>query len=411
MEEYDIEEGYSHIIYEEHPARVYQIFSYLLSKGIPGLCLTSTYPKKLTKRYKIDEAEIIWISETKAEGAINPQRLDFEIARAVNRFIEANKGGTMLIDCIEFLVLSNGFDKVRKYLKRLIDTASINDITLLVSVNPDSFTKENLTTLARDFDKIIDVKEVEKKRKITARRAEGEVVEKYPRTAIPPAAGSAGAAITHGAPSSAAVEGHPSTAVAEGEKAHVADAEEWFRLGLQADRDGKYEEAILYYTKALKINPKDVRSLFNKGVDLLMLRRPAEALECFDRALKINPHDAEIWSNRGIALRALGRIEEAIECYDRALAINPNDAGVWSNKGVALRALGRIEEAIECYDRALAINPNDAGVWSNKGVALHKLGRLREAIECYDKALAIDPNRKVARINKEYALKELGLKK
>jgi tetratricopeptide (TPR) repeat protein len=41
-------------------------------------------------------------------------------------------------------------------------------------------------------------------------------------------------------------------------------------------------------------------------------------------ALKINPDDHESWYNRGFVLRELGRYQEAIECFDKALSIDPS---------------------------------------------------------------------------------------
>ncbi len=427
----DIEEGFTYLLYEDKTDESYKLFSKLTDKGLPGLCFTATFPKKLKKRYKLDNTEIIWISEMKAEGAVNPTRLDFEIAKGLNNFFGDNEKGVIFIDCFGYLVLSNGFDKVRKFVKKLNDTASLNDATVLVSINPEAFTKETVMTLSRDFDNVEDIrKRIQRVHglrcpscgNVNSSNAsnctlcgfhlkvddgEPDVQDPLPQTtapqsppsmpappapdpqpaAAPPAAGQPGISI----PDSI---GEPRTS--------------WYNKGVGLDRQKRSEEAIDAYNKALDINPNDVRSLFNKGVDLQMLGRVDEALACYDKALSITPNDGEVWSNKGIALRTLGRTEEAVQCYDRALELNPRDAGVWSNRGVALRGLGRTEEAIQSYNRALDINPNDAGVWSNKGVALHRLGRLKEAVECYDRALALDPNRNVPKKNREVALRELG---
>jgi Flp pilus assembly protein TadD len=401
------------------------------------------------KRYKLSNTEMIWISEMKAEGAVNPTRLDFEIAKGMNHFFDSQEKGVIFIDCFGYLVLSNGFDKVRKFIKKLNDTASLNDATVLVSINPEAFTKETVMTLSRDFDSVEDLRKriqrvhgqrcpscgnvnpnnasncslcgaglgtsgMQAETKPESPEMDSELpppLQADPPTQqpqAPPAMEKAQAQQPPAAQAKAPTMPQQQPGQKELPDSLAQPRTSWYNKGVAFDRQKRTEEAIDAYNKALEINPHDVRSLFNKGVDLQMLGRTDEALACYETALSVTPNDAEIWSNKGIALRMMGRTDEAVQCYDRAIELNPRDAGVWSNRGVALRAVGRMEEAIQSYNRALDINPNDAGVWSNKGVALHKLGNLKEAVECYDRALALDPNRSVPRKNREVALRELG---
>ena len=53
---------------------------------------------------------------------------------------------------------------------------------------------------------------------------------------------------------------------------------------------GKYQEAIEWYDKALKIDPNNVFALNNKGLALSNLGKYEEAIEWFDKALKIDPN-------------------------------------------------------------------------------------------------------------------------
>jgi len=56
-------------------------------------------------------------------------------------------------------------------------------------------------------------------------------------------------------------------------------------------RCGRREEALAYYDKALAIKPDYAEALFNRGIVLRDLKRPAEALASFDRVLAIAPED------------------------------------------------------------------------------------------------------------------------
>nr|MDO8082566.1 tetratricopeptide repeat protein [Candidatus Freyarchaeota archaeon] len=136
---------------------------------------------------------------------------------------------------------------------------------------------------------------------------------------------------------------------------------------------GKYEEAIKFYDKALKINPQDVVALTNKGTALDQLGRYEDAVECFDNVLEINPKDAEAINNKGSSLIKLNRYEEAIECFNEALTINPNNFVTHYNKGIAQGKLGKYEEAIRSYDATIKIVPDYAIAIYSKGATLLNL--------------------------------------
>ena len=97
----------------------------------------------------------------------------------------------------------------------------------------------------------------------------------------------------------------------------------------------------------------------DKGDELNQQRRYEEALPYFDRALKISPRFCLAYVNKGIALKNLGRLDEAITCYDTIIGeVNPRYKKAWHNKAVALWTKGEINEARACVDKALEIDPN-----------------------------------------------------
>ena len=65
-------------------------------------------------------------------------------------------------------------------------------------------------------------------------------------------------------------------------------------------------------------------ALDNKGLALYNLGKYEEAIEWYDKVLKIDPNDVNALNNKGLALNNLGKYQEAIEWYDKALEIDPN---------------------------------------------------------------------------------------
>jgi tetratricopeptide (TPR) repeat protein len=170
----------------------------------------------------------------------------------------------------------------------------------------------------------------------------------------------------------------------------------------------KYEDAISYYSSLIEsdLNPNHYYLwLSNRGLALYKQGRYEEAIDSFSKALDLHPYYAEAWYNRGLSLNALNRNKEAIECYDKAIETEPHYIDAWHSKGLAFAALAKYREAIECYDKAIEIEPHYIDAWLiiSKGLAFAALAKYREAIECYDKALELDP--KFADVRNELLIK------
>ena len=163
-------------------------------------------------------------------------------------------------------------------------------------------------------------------------------------------------------------------------------------LGNALRDKGKMDEAIDAFAKALSINPNYVEAYYNLGVALYAQGKLDEAIEAFMKALSLNPQHADIYYYLGLALQNRGENDEAIEAYTRALSLNPNYAEAYNNLGVALFNKGEIHQAIEVFIKALSIDPNYADAYYNLGNALQDTHKIDHAITAYEKALLLNPN-------------------
>ncbi len=164
-----------------------------------------------------------------------------------------------------------------------------------------------------------------------------------------------------------------------------------YNIGNALIGQGKTEEAIASYRKVLEIKPDYPEVYNNMGVAFSHLRKPDETMECYKKALEINPNYAEAYNNMGNALKGQNRLDEAIDYYKKALTVRPNYAEAHYNMGNTLNAQGKYEETIACYRKVLEISPNHPESYNNMGNAFKNQGKPDQAIECYTKALAIDP--------------------
>ncbi len=169
----------------------------------------------------------------------------------------------------------------------------------------------------------------------------------------------------------------------------------------------RYDEAIACYDVAIKLNSNNAAYHHNKAIALQNLKRYDEAIACYDVAIKLNSTDANCYYNKGCLLASLKRYDEAIICYEAALKLNPNNAAYHSSKSNTLDDLKRYDEALIGYEIALKLNPNDAACHRNKGIVYTKLKRYIEALVCYEAALKLNPNNAAYHFSKSNTLDDL----
>ena len=150
---------------------------------------------------------------------------------------------------------------------------------------------------------------------------------------------------------------------------------------------GRLEEAEHYIRLALNEYANSDTTLYNYGLILKSLRRPAEALERFTQALQINPAIAETWNNRGTVFNDLKQYDDAIKDFDRALTLNPAYAEAFFNKGKSLSLLKRYDEAFSTFEAVLTLKPGLAEAWVGRGNVLFEWKRYDDALAAYDQAL------------------------
>lgn len=155
---------------------------------------------------------------------------------------------------------------------------------------------------------------------------------------------------------------------------------------------GQFDAAIDSYGHALKINPDDAKTHFNRGIAYGDKGDLGAAIESYKQAVRIEPNYAVAYNNLGNALKDDGNLAQAIDCYTQALQIAPDSAEVYSNLGNALRDNGDLEQAISNYEQALQIKPDYAEAYNNRGTALKDRGDLVQARNSYEQALTIAPD-------------------
>lgn len=132
-------------------------------------------------------------------------------------------------------------------------------------------------------------------------------------------------------------------------------------LGYLLHKDGRPEEAVAEYRKALSLNSNLPRTYFDLGEAYFSLGQWARAAESFAMAARFPRSRAidyrQLYRRWGAASARMERWDEAAAAYERALRVNPGAADLHAALGQALARLGRTGEARKELLQALRIDP------------------------------------------------------
>lgn len=139
------------------------------------------------------------------------------------------------------------------------------------------------------------------------------------------------------------------------------------------------ERSVYNAKRADGMSPEALALIYNNlGNTYERLRRHDEALANLDIALRHNPRDGFSLYNRGIALCRLNRQRDAIASFDAALAIKPDDADARYNRGMARLVLGDLKNGFADYEARLLTTENAV---PNLGMPAHLKWKVGESIK------------------------------
>jgi len=155
------------------------------------------------------------------------------------------------------------------------------------------------------------------------------------------------------------------------------ESEEWFQRGLELEETGApIEEAIEAYEKVLVLNPSAAGALVNLGTIFYRQRRFDQAEIYYRRAIEADPQYPLAQFNLGNLYDEQGRLKEAHDHYKRALALNAQYADAHFNLALLSERLGDQLRAVHHWKAYLKLD--NSGQWAD--IARRQLDRLKEAV-------------------------------
>jgi PAS domain S-box-containing protein len=144
----DPSEGY--IIREKRPDRSLEIFSDMVTHGIPGFVVSREYPEKIRTMYNLVKTPMLWLSRSEMEKTLNPDDLS-KLSYIIQDFTRKCEESVVLLDGLEYLTTQVGFKTVLKLLHDLKDIAVLNHSRLILPLHVGAVSDQEYGMLERDF--------------------------------------------------------------------------------------------------------------------------------------------------------------------------------------------------------------------------------------------------------------------
>lgn len=180
------------------------------------------------------------------------------------------------------------------------------------------------------------------------------------------------------------------------------DDTEWAYLAWAnlCNRQGKRDEAIEKWKKALTINPDFEKPLPGLAWTYINKREYGEAMIYFEKILEKDPNSWSGWNGLANCYRRLKNKEKALAAYDRTIEILPDRMWGYANKANYLwQDLKDTSGATFLFQKGAEVTPDGIEKYMSLSAAYMAMGKHEEMTAYIYKVLEIDPNNSMANMS------------
>jgi len=168
-------------------------------------------------------------------------------------------------------------------------------------------------------------------------------------------------------------------------------------LGAIMQKEGNYDEALRYYSKAEYLDPSNVNTRLNVGTLYQQKGDYKTAITAYDSILILNPDNVQANLYKAQSLAASGDKKAALDLYKKVSALEPDNETVQADMISMVKDTMTIPQFVEYIKKTY---PNNAGdILYDYALDLHKKDKLADAINLYNEVIKIDNNNSEAYVN------------
>jgi tetratricopeptide (TPR) repeat protein len=137
-------------------------------------------------------------------------------------------------------------------------------------------------------------------------------------------------------------------------------AEENYTEGLKLVGEQKLQEALPFFNKAIKLNPRHYNAYTQAGLVFVKLQNKTDALVCLKAAVKLKKDNAIAYSSLGnLYKNVVGKPDSALFYFKKLVTIKADTTSeACYNIGWCYNAIQKYDSAIICLKKAIQLNNN-----------------------------------------------------
>ena len=172
-------------------------------------------------------------------------------------------------------------------------------------------------------------------------------------------------------------------------------------------KQGRIDEAVEYYNRILELNPGDASTYITLAAMESNKENLERAMEFYREGLKYHPENGDLHGKLGAMLLQTGQVDEAIKELEAAVKVKA-DSATYEILGMAMLTKGDVDKATRYFNRAIKIDPANAEAHYNLGNTFLAQGLLAKAVGEYGMAIKAKPNYAKAYGNLGVAFLQMG---
>lgn len=143
--------GHSFLIKGKKVGKAFGYLADLMNRDYKGLYVTRQHPDHLDTSNMKERPRIIWLSTTLGKDYVDPQNLG-NLTAMINKFTEDNEKSVILMDGLEYLMISNDFQRIISFLEYVNEIVMRNRSVLFLAIDERAFDEKQLALLERNME-------------------------------------------------------------------------------------------------------------------------------------------------------------------------------------------------------------------------------------------------------------------
>lgn len=164
------------------------------------------------------------------------------------------------------------------------------------------------------------------------------------------------------------------------------------KISILKFNDKKYNIAIEWCNRAIKINTKYANAYFNRANAKSEIFDFENAKEDYNKAIELKPNNAEYYFARG---NYSPYCNESLEDLNIAIKLNPQKAKYYVKRANVQSYLENYTEAFTDINTAIKLNSKNSEIYYERSCIYERIEKYKKANEDLNKAIVLAPNKAI----------------